>query len=332
MRAAVWLTGAFALAVAAATVVSLALFALAVGLLLVVVSAAAMVLLAAARVTVTRTVAEREVREDEPLVLRFGVRGLGVLPVRLVAMADDGSLVPLDECDETVRLTIGRRGPHRLEPTRLRLTDLFGIFSRVVLAGEPEPVLVLPVPDADAHIPVPPGAPAEDLDPDGLRPYMPGSPVGRIHWASLARGGELHERRYAAPPAGLPLVIVDTEGTDDVAEVDWVARAASGCVLRFARSGGCKVLLPGDEVPTEVTDAGGRHALDRRLAMLEGSRAGMSARPPGVGNASVVCFPAGTEAPQPPPLPPGVVPMPLGPAPPAWEATGEEAAAEERVP
>jgi uncharacterized protein (DUF58 family) len=330
-RAAVWLASAVGLAVCAATVVSLTLFALAVGLVVVVASAAATVTMAARRVTVTRSPADREVREDQPLLLSFGVHGIGGLPVRVEVLVGDEAggenWVPLEEVDGTVALTVGRRGAFRLEPTPVRLVDIFGIFRRTVFAGEPEPLLVLPTPDTGAHVLAPPGAPAEDLDPDGLRPYVPGSPVSRIHWASLARGGDLHERRFASPPSGLPLVIVDTVGAEDPAEVDWVARAAAGCVLRLARSGGCKVLLPGDKAVTEVTDEGTRHAVHRRLAGLDAAPPGSAARLQGFGPTSVVRFPAGLVVPPQPPLPSGVVPMPAA-VPPApaghgWSRPGQ---------
>lgn len=304
-----WLAAAFLFALVAATMASLALFALAVGLVVVVTAAAATVLLAGRRVTVTRSVAEREVYEDQPLLLRFHSEGLGRIPVRLEALADDGTWVPLDERDATMPFTVGRRGAHLLEPSVVRLSDILGIFHRLLLAGRPEPVLLLPAPDTGVHIPFPPAASAEDVDPDGLRPYVPGSPVSRIHWASLARGRDLHERRLTAPPAGLPLVIVDTAGAGEPAEVDWVARAAAGCVLRLSRSGGCKVLLPGDTVVTEVTDLGAHAEVHRRLALLD--RAPVGRLPPtGGGPASIVRFPTGMVVEPPPPLPPGVVPMP----------------------
>jgi uncharacterized protein (DUF58 family) len=326
-RVAVWLAAALGLAICAATVVSLTLFALAVGLVVVVISAAITVTMGAGRVTVTRSLAEREVREDEPLLLGFGVHGLGGLPVRLEVLYGDEtgheSWVPLEEFGGVMPVTVGRRGAYRLDPTPLRLVDIFGIFRRTILAGEPEPVLVLPTPDTGAHVLVPPGAPAEDIDPDGLRPYVPGSPVSRIHWASLARGGDLHERRFASPPAGLPLVIVETAGADEPAKVDWVARAAAGCLVRLTRSGGCKVMLPGDKVATEVTDAGARHAVHRRLAVLEAVPAGAASRSQGSGQASVVRFPPGLVVPPQSPLPSAVVPMPAtavqpGPAGHGW--------------
>jgi uncharacterized protein (DUF58 family) len=307
-----WLATAVLFAVVAATVASLALFALAVGLTAVVAVAFVTVLLAERRVTITRSVVEREGYEDRPLLLRFRCHGLGRIPVQLEALGDDGTWTPLDEPDATVPFTVGRRGAHLLEPSVVRLSDILGIFHRLLLAGEPEPVLLLPAPDTGLHVPFPPAVSAEDVDPDGLRPYVPGSPVSRIHWASLARGRDLHERRLTAPPVGLPLVVVDTAGADDPAEVDWVARAAAGCLLRLARTGGCKVLLPGDTAVTEVTDAGARNAVHRRLAHLDRSTPSQvpSRLPVGAGPASVVRFPAGMVVAPPPPLPPGVVPLP----------------------
>src|SRR6266487_2625061 len=95
-----------------------------------------------------------------------------------------------------MRLNVGRRGLWRLAPSRLRLRDALGIFERSMLAGQPEQVLILPAPDPAMPIPARPAscaAPGE-ADLDGLEPYVPGSPIGRIHWPALARGAGLPER------------------------------------------------------------------------------------------------------------------------------------------
>ena len=74
-RAAGLLLGAVALAVVAGALASLALFALAIGLLLVTLAAGVSVALAARRLVVTRSVLHREVGEDQPISVRFQVRG-----------------------------------------------------------------------------------------------------------------------------------------------------------------------------------------------------------------------------------------------------------------
>jgi uncharacterized protein (DUF58 family) len=269
-RALALLLTAAALFAAAGRTASLALFALAVGIVAVVVGARVAVAVAARRLAVARRVSAREAREDEAFEVRFDVHGLGGLPVSLEAQVGQGEWLALEERGGTVQLTVSRRGAHRLAPSPLRLRDAFGLFERSVLAGEPQPLLILPAPDdgvrPGAHL----GAPADDADPDGLQPYTAGTPMSRIHWPALARGAGLHARRLVAPPTGLPLVVVDTEGTSDPRAVDWAARVAAGHVTRLVRNGGCRVLLSGDLAATPVTDLAGQwRGVHRRLALLE---------------------------------------------------------------
>jgi uncharacterized protein (DUF58 family) len=311
-RAGGLLLGAGVLAVVAAAVASLALFALAIGLVVVTAAAGVSVLLAARRVVVTRLVPQREAREDQAIGVRFQVRGLGRLPVRAEAQVDGGGWVPLAECGGTLELMVGRRGAYQLAPSRLRLRDALGVFAWSLLAGQPEPLLILPAPDL--CVPVPPrhGAWAGDPDPDGLQPYLPGTPIGRIHWPALARGAGLQQRRLAPPPTGLPLVVVDTADVSDPRAVDWAARVAAGVVLRLARTGGCRVLLPGDRSATTVTDtAADWRGVHRRLALVEPAAGPAGWAPPGTGQAPVVWIRAARAAAeelvaQPRPLPPGV--------------------------
>ena len=118
-----------------------------------------------------------------------------------------------------------------------------------------------------------------DPEPDGLRPYTPGTPINRVHWAGAARGGELQERHFATGRDQLPLVVVDTQGAD-AAAVAWVARSAAGLVLALARAGGCRVLLPGDRVVTTIDDVGAWPPIHRRLAALEPDGATMPVHDP----------------------------------------------------
>jgi uncharacterized protein (DUF58 family) len=263
---------AVALAAAAGALASLALFALAVGLILVTLAAGVSVALAARRLVVTRSVLQREVGEDQPVFVCFQVRGPGrlPLPVHLEAQVDADGWRPLGEGGGTLELMVGRRGAWRLAPSRLRLRDALGIVQRPLLAGQPEPLLVLPAPDLRAPIPPRRDASAGDPDLDGLEPYAPGTPIGRVHWPALARGAGLQQRRLSVPPGGLPLVVVDTADAGDPRAVDWAARTAAGAILRLAGAGGCRVLLPGDQVATTVTDlTAAWRRVQRRLALLQ---------------------------------------------------------------
>jgi uncharacterized protein (DUF58 family) len=263
---------AAALAVVAGALASLALFALATGLLLVTLAAGVSVAATARRLVVTRSVLHREVGEDQPISVRLQVRRPGrlPLPVHLEAQVDTDRWVPLGEGGGLLQLLIGRRGPWRLEPSRLRLRDGLGIVQRSLVVGRPEPLLILPAPDPWVPIPPRPDARAADPDLDGLEPYVPGTPIGRVHWPALARGAGLQQRRLTAPAAGLPLVVVDTADTSDPRAVDWAARTAAGAILRLAGTGGCRVLLPGDQVAATVTDlTGAWRGVHRRLALLQ---------------------------------------------------------------
>ncbi|REE98945.1 DUF58 domain-containing protein [Thermomonospora umbrina] len=311
MRGVAWLVCAGALAFAAGALPSLALFALSAGMVIMVLGAAGTVLLARARLRAERSVVEREVPEDLPVRLRFELRLPARLPARVQVRVARRAWAALGEDGGVVELPIDRRGAFRVEASRLRISDTLGIFRLHVRAGEPEEVLVLPVPEGGAHSPPARGRSNEHTEPDGLRPYVPGTPVSRIHWLSLARGRGLHERRSAPPPTGLPLVVVDTSGDTDPRAVDWVARVAAGEVLRLSRDGGCSVLLPGDATAATVSDEESWRALHRRLAVLDARTASAPPRPGGP--TTVIRFPAGLSlGPPQPPLPPDVVPARRG--------------------
>ncbi|GLZ05331.1 hypothetical protein Acsp03_27970 [Actinomadura sp. NBRC 104412] len=308
---ALWLVAAGTLATLAGALPSLTLFTLAAGLVLTVVGACAITVAAALRLSISRSVPAREANEGEPVRLHFTVRLPRWVPARVEVLTAPGGWVPLAEDGGTVELFVERRGAHLLEPSKVRVGDPFGVVRWRLSAGVPEPVLILPEIGVDLPITPPLGARADDLEPDGLRPYVPGSPTSRIHWASLARGGELQERRMITPPTGLPLVIVDTSGGADPRAVDWVARAAAGCVLSLARGGGCEVLLPGVPHPMAAVDEPSWRAVHRRLALLDADRSGPVPVPPAGRVSSVIRVPAGLDLGPPLPAPPpGVVPMP----------------------
>jgi uncharacterized protein (DUF58 family) len=273
------------------------------------------VALAAQRLSISREVLTREAVEDGPVALHFEVRGLGRLPVRLEARLDGAAWVPLGASGGELLLEIARRGAYRLGPSPVRLRDALGIVERRLHVGRPVPLLILPRPDAGALAERPWAGHAEDTDLDGLTPYAPGTPIGRIHWPTLARGAGLHARRIATAPGELPLVVVETSGKPGASAMDWAARVCAGHILGLARMGGCRVLLPGDRAATTVTDTAEQwRAVHRRLAVMQPSA---HAAPPGrlAGLASAVRIdaaraPATASAGTPAPLPPELEPRP----------------------
>jgi uncharacterized protein (DUF58 family) len=261
---------------------------------------------------VTRTITKREVTEGEPVRLRFDAQGAGRLGIRVEAEDHAGTWFDVGTSGAFSELAVGRRGEYRLLPSRVRVRDAFGIFQRLRRVGAAEPLLILPMPEAAANLVPPQPAVGGDPEPDGLQEHTAGIPLARIHWPALARGAGLQVRRFAASPSDLPLVVVDTAGTRDPQAVDWAARTAAGQILALTRSGGCRVVLPGDARATTVAgpDAGWR-AVHRRLARLGGSVDGPAPAPAGAAPAILIratAAPAALLRALPQPLPPGVVP------------------------
>ena len=205
--------------------------------------------------------------------MRFRVDGLRALPVHAEVQVEDGTWQRLEQ-GTSRHCTIERPGAHLFGPSTVRVRDDLSLFaSGRRAAGDPAVVLVLPAPATSGLQPAPPGAdPGGDPEPDGLQPYLRGTPAGRIHWPSVARAGEWQERRVITAPRGMPLVVVDLSGAAADEAIDWTLRTAAGQIRGLAGAGGCRVLLPGERLPIAVENlAEGWPAMHRRLASLRGA-------------------------------------------------------------
>lgn len=301
--------GPVLLCAVAAALGSIALFAVAVGLALIYVGAHMVVTNGAERLVVVRKVDRAEVIEGNPITVLFDIEGLAGLPAEVELLGTDGIWHPLPMGRSSVRYVINQPGEHVIEPSPMRVRDDLGLITRFVLVGEPATVLVLPEPVRTGS-PARQGAVSKtpDPEPEGLRPYVPGTPVSRIHWKSAARGGPLQERQFTQSVDHLPLVVVDTTGVEGVPALDWAARTAAGYVVDLMHGGGCRVMLPGDRTPFTVTDALAQWPIvHRRLAEL-----GVGAPSPQVGTdlRGAVVVHASQAPPDalipPGPLPPGI--------------------------
>ena len=192
-----------------------------------------------------------------------------------------------------VEVRFGRRGRREIQAARLIVRDPLGLASREIeVSSDQTEVLVLP--RIEPVLPVEGGgapgtqrrgregadsggggrAPAPDLELDVLRPYRPGAPATRIHWPTLARTGELMERRFVADPRARPLIVVDSYEPLGERELDAAVRAAASLAYHLGRAGGCGVLLPGDRRPTFLRqDMRAFAELHARLALLEPANA-----------------------------------------------------------
>jgi uncharacterized protein (DUF58 family) len=282
-RPAILILVAGALAVAGAALPSLTLFAAGCVLGFVTMAAAACVLLGARTIRISRRVPAREVEEDRALGVFVSVRHPR-WPLRVEALVGS-DWRPLGAEWIRVDVHVGRRGPQELPPIRVRVTDPLGLADLRASVGPPVRILVLPRPNADGWVtrPLPKHDAGGDVEPGALRPYVPGTRLSRIHWASLARGGELMQRDVAKSATDTPIVVVDTQGVVDRDAVHWAARTAAAVVKRYAIRAGCRVLLPGDRRLSYISgDLHGWRDLHRRLALLQ---AGARPSVPGIDDA-----------------------------------------------
>ncbi|MGZ4224619.1 MAG: DUF58 domain-containing protein [Solirubrobacteraceae bacterium] len=191
------------------------------------------------------------------------------------------------KADVRVVARFSRRGLRRLEPLSLVVRDMLDLacMSRVG-TGAVQELLVLPRVErvkwtardrgrrsegSDAR---PVDEPLAAVDIDGLRPYRPGTPASRIHWAALARGAGLLERRLRADGDARPLVVLDARNAGPPEHLDAAVRAAASLTLELARQGGCRLLLPGERRAIGVEpDLAGWPGLHARLALVEGGPA-----------------------------------------------------------
>jgi uncharacterized protein (DUF58 family) len=263
---------------------------------------AAWVALAARRAVLLREPGPATVEEDAPWPLRIVIRP-GILPppggeVIEPLLPDPVRLSRMPVGDKGVRrvrveVRFRRRGRRRIEPCKLIVHDPLGLAVREIdgVGGQGE-VLVLPRIEPVLAVEGG-GAPgtegrgregghsgravrqaAPELELDVLRPYRPGSPATRIHWPTLARTGELWERRFIADPRARPLVVVDAHDPVGARELDAAVRAASSLAYHLARVGGCGVLLPGDRRPALLRpDLRSFAEVHARLALLEATAA-----------------------------------------------------------
>src|SRR5829696_1266715 len=283
-----------ALCLAGATFDSASLYVPGVALVAIASLAAAWVLLAATGASIERRAGPRTVVEEEPYPLRIEVRS-GLLPPPGGELLEPllGWPVPIaGRWSRRVRINVrfARRGRRLLEPGRVVIRDPLRLVSRELVGAEGDEVLVLPRIEpvlasggggagAGDHggSGIDPGvlgrrldASMAELEIDGLRPYREGAPASRIHWPSVARSGEMLERRLVAELDSSPLIVLDPSAPASEEALDRAVRAAASLCVWLGHDGGCAILLPGDRRPIEVGhDLGAWPTVHVRLALVE---------------------------------------------------------------
>jgi uncharacterized protein (DUF58 family) len=146
------------------------------------------------------------------------------------------------------KVTLTRRGSYRLGPLRVRTGDPFGLFSSEMTVGAATSIVVFPEVVALPHWRLPP-SPIDGTTPmkrryeaatplvSGVRPYVHGDAINRIHWLSSARHGELHVKEFDLEQAADLWILLDLDrgvhagiGTD--ASVETAVTIAASVALR----------------------------------------------------------------------------------------------------
>lgn len=111
----------------------------------------------------------------------------------------------------SARSLLVKRGAYPLGPTSLSSGDPFGLFSRKRLIPANETLVVLPMTVDISTFPPPEGLlpggkmirqKTMDVTPHaaGVREYVPGDPMKRIHWKSTARRGRFMVKEFEQDP------------------------------------------------------------------------------------------------------------------------------------
>jgi uncharacterized protein (DUF58 family) len=251
--------------------------------------AAAWVVLGARGIKVSRTVGVTRAMEEQAVPVRVNVTGARPLPTGAVLDPLLPAPAPLATGRRSTRVLIdvrfARRGRKVLAPPRVAVRDPFGLMVRMV-RGAPvdvDEVLILPriepvrAPGAggDGSGSLQLGrrsSVAAEIELDGLRLAREGTSASRIYWPSLAKGGELLERRLRADSDTRPLVVLDPRAAERDEDLDAAVRAAAALAVHLAHAGGCALLIPGDRRPVAL-DPGlvGWAHLHARLALVDGA-------------------------------------------------------------
>ena len=120
------------------------------------------------------------------------------------------------------KVPLGRRGSYRLGPLRLRTGDPFGLFSSEMVVGRATSVVVFPEVLPLPHWRLPP-APIDGTTRvrrrfdaasplvSGIRPYVHGDAINRIHWLSSARHDQLQVKEFDLEQAADLWILLDLD-------------------------------------------------------------------------------------------------------------------------
>lgn len=182
------------------------------------------------------------------------------------------------------RVELLKRGAYRLDQMVVTALDPLGIFSfsrRVPVSSEilvypmPQPIQDILLSGAERYgfrdLPIA-ATRGSGIDPDGVREYVPGDPLRRMHWKSTARTGRLNVIEFEESRAVNVVLVLDLHQGSNVGEgkettLEYLIRAAASLAQNAIRQGASVRLVTGDTA--EAWDFGGRGS-DHFFTILAG--------------------------------------------------------------
>lgn len=145
------------------------------------------------------------------------------------------------------RLVPPQRGPLRLAGFRISTRFPFGLFAKATIVEAPETVLVYPGLDERASLhSLRLGAgedrservrPGSGSDVVGLRPFVPGDSLRRVHWRATLRRGAPVVLQSEEPQGAEAAVYLATRGPAAGARFEHSVRRAAGQIVQLLAAG-----------------------------------------------------------------------------------------------
>lgn len=181
-----------------------------------------------------------------------------------------------------------RRGVFHLGPWEVLSGDPFGLFRIRWRFPVERTVLVYPRIVRLPEITLPRGhmrgrarewrpSPVEDISAAGVRPYLPGDPLRRIHWPSTARRGTLFSRLFDMEPSGDLWLVLDLNADVQVGEgerstEEYMVVLAASLAARMLAEGRAVGLACSGKHPALIPPRGGTGHLWQLLGHLARAR------------------------------------------------------------
>jgi uncharacterized protein (DUF58 family) len=171
------------------------------------------------------------------------------------------------------QVELRKRGAYTIEGMAVTATDPLGIYAFTKRLPIQSELLVYPVPQELAELDLsgserygfrdlPIAATrGSGIDPDGVREYVPGDPLRRMHWKSTARTGKLSVIEFEESRAVNVVMTLDLHQGSDVGEgldttLEYLVRAAASIAQLGVRQGAAVRLVMSDA--PDAADFAGR--------------------------------------------------------------------------